>query len=153
MKSKLPHSVAVGVFACTLATSLIASPSSAASRPAALSTPNHGNAEIVQSISTAQNSPIGLVALVQEISNVPANDVVYDSARSFLYASVGASGGASANSILAINVPAGTVAASIPVGSLPNKLAISADNQFLYVGLDDVGTVRRIDLNRIIVGP
>lgn len=147
MKSKLPHSIAVGVFTCTLATSLIAAPSSAASRPAALSTPNQGNAEMVQSISTAQNSPIGLVALVQEISNVPANDVVYDSARSFLYASVGASGGASANSILAINVPAGTVAASIPVGSLPNKLAISADNQFLYVGLDDVGTVRRIDLN------
>lgn len=141
MKSKLLQSTAVGLFTFTLATSLAASPSNAALRPNVSSTQTaadqHGSA----------NAPSGLVALVQEIANVPANDVVFDSARNFLYASVGPSAGASANSILAINVPAGTVAASIPMGSLPNKLAISGDNQFLYVGLDDAATVRRIDLN------
>ena len=98
MKSKLLQSTAVGLFTFTLATSLAASPSNAALRPNVSSTQTaadqHGSA----------NAPSGLVALVQEIANVPANDVVFDSARNFLYASVGPSAGASANSILAINV-------------------------------------------------
>lgn len=43
-----------------------------------------------------------------------------------------------------IDPATGAIGAPIPVGSRPNKLAISSDGQFLYVGLDGVGAVQRI---------
>jgi hypothetical protein len=58
-----------------------------------------------------------------------------------LYASIPVS-----DSIVALSVPTGTVTAEIPVGDYPNRMAMSGDGQFLYVGLDGPGAVRRVDL-------
>lgn len=74
-----------------------------------------------------------------------ANDLAYDAMRDVLWASVPSSGDSRANSVTPID-RYGTLGESIPVGSEPNRLAISADGHYLYVGLDGEGAVRRVDL-------
>ena len=74
------------------------------------------------------------------------NDIIYDSHRQQIYASVPGSEGAAGNSITIINPVTGAIGASIFVGSEPNKLAISDDGQYLYVSLDGAAAVRRVNL-------
>lgn len=74
-----------------------------------------------------------------------ANDLVYDAGRDLIWASVPSSGGGRGNSVTSIGRD-GTLGQSIYVGSEPNKLALSDDGQFLYVGLDGTAAVRRVDL-------
>jgi len=69
-------------------------------------------------------------------------DLVYDSVRSRIYASIPGNPG----QIIAIDPVTGTTGPSIDVGNEPNKLVISQDAQFLYVGLDGEAAIRRIDL-------
>jgi len=69
-------------------------------------------------------------------------DLVYDSVRSRVYASIPGNPG----QIITIDPVTGTTGPSIDVGNEPNKLAISQDAQFLYVGLDGEAAIRRIDL-------
>src|SRR6185295_7629173 len=45
-----------------------------------------------------------------------------------------------------IDPATGALGASVFVGSEPNKLALSADGQALYVGLDGAASVRRVDV-------
>jgi len=75
-----------------------------------------------------------------------ANDLVYDPVSQRIYASVGAAGGERANTVTPINPATGTLEAGIAVGSDPARLALSDGGQYLYVGLDGEGNVRRIDL-------
>ncbi len=74
-----------------------------------------------------------------------ANDLIYDPERDLLWASSPSSAGAYADSVTPIGRD-GAIGQSIPVGSEPNRLAISADGHYLYVGLDGSGAVRRVDL-------
>jgi uncharacterized repeat protein (TIGR01451 family) len=77
---------------------------------------------------------------------LPTNDIIYDASRGWIYASVPSSAVSNANSIAVIDPVAGTVISYIPVGSGPDQLALSSDNQFLYIGLDGTGAVLRLDL-------
>ncbi|HEX8351676.1 MAG TPA: hypothetical protein VF611_02040, partial [Pyrinomonadaceae bacterium] len=69
------------------------------------------------------------------------NDLVVDPVTQTIFASVPSSAGAGGNSIAAINPAAGTSAAPVFVGSEPNKLAVSDDGKYVYVGLDGAGAV------------
>src|SRR5262249_9359434 len=69
-------------------------------------------------------------------------DLVYDGVRNKIYASIPGNPG----KIISIDPVMGTIGPSIDVGNEPNKLAISQDAQFLYVGLDEEAAIRRIDL-------
>jgi len=71
------------------------------------------------------------------------NELVYDKGAGKIYASIPGTPG----SITAIDPVTGTIGASVVVGNQPNKLAISDDSQFLYVGLDGESAVRRITLS------
>ena len=71
------------------------------------------------------------------------NDLIYDKGTGKIYASVPGTPG----SIAAIDPVTGTTGASVVVGNQPNKLAISDDSQFLYVGLDGESAVRRVTLS------
>ncbi len=76
-----------------------------------------------------------------------ANDIIYDAARQKIYASVPSNmGGSLGNTITVIDPANGTVGPSIPIGSEPAKLAISDDDQFLYVGLNGAAAIRRVNL-------
>lgn len=74
------------------------------------------------------------------------NDLIYDGGSQRIYASVPSSAGGIGNSITSINPVTGSIGSSVTVGSEPKKLAISDNGQFLYVGLDGTGAVRRFNL-------
>lgn len=74
------------------------------------------------------------------------NDLIYDKASQKIYASVPSSAGSIGNSITSIDPVTGSIGSSVTVGSEPTKLAISDNGQFLYVGLDGTGAVRRFNL-------
>jgi sugar lactone lactonase YvrE len=77
---------------------------------------------------------------------LPATDLIVDPTTQSIYASVPGSAGPAGNSLARIDPVTGTIAASILIGSDPGKLAISDNNQFLYVALDGEAAVRRFDL-------
>jgi DNA-binding beta-propeller fold protein YncE len=72
-------------------------------------------------------------------------DLVVDPSTQTIYASVPPHAGASTNSVIAFEPSTGAVVSSVPVGSDPNKLAISDDGGTLYVGLDGEAAVRSFD--------
>jgi hypothetical protein len=80
------------------------------------------------------------------ITNVPANDILWDSARGVIYASLPSTIGANGNSIAVIDPLTGAITSTVFVGSEPSRLAISGDNQHLYVGLDGTGSIKRLAL-------
>ncbi len=77
---------------------------------------------------------------------LPHNDMVYDGARDRIYASSPSAAGAHGNSIAVIDPQSATIEKFIPIGSEPTKLALSDDQQYLYVGLNGSGQVRRLKL-------
>jgi hypothetical protein len=73
---------------------------------------------------------------------------VYDRVSNRIYASVPGNPG----SITTINPETGAIGLSIEVGNQPNKLALSDDGQFLYVGLDGESAVRRVHIPSFMAG-
>jgi hypothetical protein len=88
-------------------------------------------------------------AAAQAVRTLPvnANDLAYSPMTGLLYASVTATG-----SLVEIDPVTGTVGTSIPVGSNPNKLAVSSTGEYLFVGLDGVPAVVRVHLPSRTVG-
>ncbi len=81
------------------------------------------------------------------VLNQPVNDLAYSSTQSLLYASVPSTGGMYGNYIIAINPMTRQITGGVFAGSEPNKLAMSSDEQFLYVGLDGGAAIRRVVLD------
>ncbi len=77
---------------------------------------------------------------------VAANDLEWDSISQRFYVSVGSTNGINANSIATLNPQTAGLDSFSPTGSQPVKLAISADDAYLYAGLDSIGSVRRYTL-------
>lgn len=71
-----------------------------------------------------------------------ASDLAYDSVTQRIYAAVRSNPG----SVVPIDPLTGALGSPIAVGSLPAKLALSDNGQFLYVGHDGEATVRRINM-------
>ena len=65
-----------------------------------------------------------------------ANDIIYDRVSQKIYASIPSRAGTNGNTVQIIDPVSGTLGASVFVGSEPNKLALSQDGQYLYVGLE-----------------
>jgi hypothetical protein len=80
------------------------------------------------------------------VLNLPANDLVWDPYAQRLYASLPSSYGTEGNTIAVINPTTGKITGYYFAGSEPNQLAISADSQYLYVGLNGNGSVQRLIL-------
>ncbi len=91
---------------------------------------------------------LGLDApLVVELRN---NHIIADPVRPVLYASVPSSVATYGNRVAKIDVATGAIVASVAVGSEPNRMAISADGQFLYVGLNGAESVSRVRLSDFV---
>ncbi|PYV40645.1 MAG: hypothetical protein DMG06_19665, partial [Acidobacteria bacterium] len=80
------------------------------------------------------------------------NDIVYDPVSRSIYASVPSRAGSIGNSITQVNPVTGAIGPSVFVGSEPSKLIKSDNSQYLYVGLDGAGAVRRFDLTTQTAG-
>ena len=75
------------------------------------------------------------------------NAMVYNPANQLFYLSVPSSAGAVyGNSIVSIDPVTGALGNPIFVGSEPNQMALTSDGHYLWVGLDGVGAVRKVDL-------
>ncbi len=85
-------------------------------------------------------------AIITQI-DLLSRDLIYDPTRDKIYASVPSSAGSSGNSIVSIDVKTAALGVPIYAGNEPNKLALSDDGQYLYVGLDGDGAIRRVNLN------
>jgi hypothetical protein len=71
--------------------------------------------------------------------------IVYDPVTNRLFASLASDSG-HADSIAVINPATAAVERFVPVGSQPNRLALSDDGRYLYVGLEGPGAIRRVEV-------
>jgi hypothetical protein len=78
--------------------------------------------------------------------DIPANFLVYDKFSDRFYASIPPTAAANANSIIAINPATGGVTGSVGLTGNPSVIGLSPEGQALWVGLDDVAQVRRVDI-------
>ena len=117
-------------------------------------TPQLATAGIVQ-LSVANPSP-GIVSQTTAFNvtypvnltvlDLPANDLVWDPFAQLIYASLPSSYGTNGNSIAVINPATGAVNGYYFAGSEPTKLAIDSTSKYLYVSLNGVGSIQRLDL-------
>jgi trimeric autotransporter adhesin len=79
--------------------------------------------------------------------SIPNNSMVYNPANGLFYLSVPSAAGAPyGNTIVSIDPLTGMTGTPIPVGSEPNRLAITSDGKYLWVALDGAAAVRKVDL-------
>ncbi len=77
---------------------------------------------------------------------LPAGDLIWDAARSRLYASVpSTAGGSYANKIIAIDPVTLQIMASVTTGQNPGQLALTSGGEVLYVVLNATGRIAKID--------
>jgi len=88
----------------------------------------------------------GAVVIQATRIDLPTNDLIYDPVSGKIYASTPSTAGSYGNRIVPITVPTATLGTPIFVGSEPNRLAVSDNGQYLYVGLDGAAAVRRVNL-------
>jgi hypothetical protein len=81
------------------------------------------------------------------IVNQRVNDLVYDPISQRLYLSIPPSAGSYANTVVPFDPLSMTFGTPLPVGTNPNKLALSGNGHYLYVGVDGEALVKRIDLH------
>lgn len=75
------------------------------------------------------------------------NSMVYNPVNGLAYVSVPSTAGAPyGNSVVSVDPVSGALGKPIPVGSEPDRLAVSDDGQYLWVGLDGASAVRRVNL-------
>lgn len=78
--------------------------------------------------------------------NIFNNDLIYVSSEDKIYVTT-PSVGPNGNSLCVINPYTGNIEECFFIGSEPNKLAISDDDQYLYIGLNGAPEVVQFDLN------
>ncbi len=105
-----------------------------------------GSPTITATLAGISGSATVMTYSVQAVS-LATNDIIYDSARGKIYASIPGSAGSLGNTITSIDPVSGATITSVYVGSEPGKLAISDDDQFLYVALNGSAAVRRVTLS------
>jgi hypothetical protein len=91
-------------------------------------------------------SQVYLLTLTATSASLATTDQVYDPSDGMIYASVPGNAGAAGNTLTEINPNTGRVVGSFFVGSNPGKLAVSADGQFIYVGLQGAPNVVRFNV-------
>jgi trimeric autotransporter adhesin len=82
-----------------------------------------------------------------------SNSMIYNPADGMIYASIpGSVGPPMGNSVVSVNPATGAIGMPIFVGSEPDKLALTADGSYLWVGLDGSSSVRKVDLTAKTAG-
>jgi len=98
------------------------------------------------------NGPFGISNPFNVVPNpvrkleIVTGDIVSNPNDRFIYASGASTSPAYSNAIVRVDAIAGVVDSVIPVGSDPDKLALSEDGRHLYVGLNGESAVRLVNL-------
>jgi len=106
-----------------------------------------GTAKVTASAFGLTSNAVQITVNDIRILSLATNDIIYDKFRQKIYASTPSTAPSNPNSIIIVDPVTGNIGPSLAVGSEPTKLAISDDGQFLYVGLDGEGAVRRVILS------
>ncbi|HEU4594346.1 MAG TPA: Calx-beta domain-containing protein, partial [Pyrinomonadaceae bacterium] len=80
-------------------------------------------------------------------------DIIYVPSTETIYASVPSSVGAAGNSITPVDPATGAIGQPTFIGSEPGQLALTDDEQHIYVALTGASAVRRFDLASHTAGP
>ncbi len=107
--------------------------------PITVTNPSPGDSSLATSFDVTYKATVTTV-------NLPANNIVYDPYAQLIYASLPSSYGPNGNSIAVVDPKTGKVKGYYFAGSEPHQLALSADAQYLYVGLNGNGSVQRLIL-------
>jgi uncharacterized protein (TIGR03437 family) len=78
--------------------------------------------------------------------NLPANSLAWDPNSQKFYLSLPSADGPNGNAVQVLDPVAGNLGANAFVGSEPDLLSVSANGQYLYVGLNGSSTVQRMTL-------
>ena len=89
---------------------------------------------------------LDIAAVRDPLVGVPVIDLATSAATGWLYALVGAGGGAMSNSVVPLDPATGAVGTPIAVAAEPIVLSMSADGRALYVGSNARGQIQRLDL-------
>jgi VCBS repeat-containing protein len=102
-----------------------------------------------------ENGELRVDPALQSVRSLQLNarDLVYDEVGGLFWASVPNNDIPSAGAVVSIDPQTGQVSAPIVVGDRPSALAVSADGQYLYIGLDGSSTVRRLHIPTRTPGP
>ncbi|MEQ1643829.1 MAG: Calx-beta domain-containing protein, partial [Pyrinomonadaceae bacterium] len=95
---------------------------------------------------TPTPAPPVYTAHVREMNLTQVNDLVSHTMSGRLLVSVPSIAGAVGNTIATIDPVTATVENRIWIGSEPNKIAMTSDQQALFVGIDGAGSVRKLNL-------
>ena len=106
-----------------------------------------GQASVRATVGSIISNLVPITVQDIRVINLETSDLIYDSSRQRIYASVPSGAGENPDRILVINPETGAVTRTIFVGDDPGKLAISDDFRYLYVAVKGAATsVRRINL-------
>jgi hypothetical protein len=108
------------------------------------------NSVIVSNPKVGRSSPATLGVYLPLLTN----DLIYDATRGVLWASVPSSAGVTlGNSIVSIDPYTGVLVGALWVGSEPAKLSLSTDGSTLWVAFAGSPSVRKVDLNTMVLTP
>jgi len=75
------------------------------------------------------------------------NSMVLNPSNGLLYVTVpGSAGTPYGNTVVSVDPETGNIGTPIAVGSEPNRIAVTDDGKYLWIGLDGASAVRRVDL-------
>ncbi|MET0754006.1 MAG: Calx-beta domain-containing protein [Pyrinomonadaceae bacterium] len=95
---------------------------------------------------TPTPTPTVFATYIRQLT-LPNRDLIYSRTEQKFYASVpSAAGTPRANSVTRINPTTAALENSVVVGSQPGRLALSDDDQTMYVGIDGAYAVRKFDV-------
>jgi hypothetical protein len=107
-----------------------------------LTTPGYAEVTVVTPGGVVSNAAEFQILYQPASVNQSANDMVWDPVNQVFYISVPSSAATNSNQVCVLN-PATHAVTNCHAGNEPNKLAISDDSQFLYVGMDGSNSVQR----------
>ncbi len=71
-------------------------------------------------------------------------DMVWDASRHLFYAALSSRNGGSTGSVATFDPVTQTLGPEVPLGGMPNRIAISDDAQFLYIAMSDPNIIQRL---------
>lgn len=80
------------------------------------------------------------------VVQLPVNDITFDPISGNIWAAVPSTGGAYANSIVAVDPKTGAIGTSINVGAEPSHVRVTDNGQYAFVDVKADGSVRRANL-------
>jgi hypothetical protein len=92
----------------------------------------------------------GGTGFAQVIINQGSRDLAYDSTQQLIYVSAPSTATTNPNTISVLSLASAAITSSQGAGTNPDILAISADGQFLYAGIDGTGSIQRFALPGLV---